>query len=314
MLKEQQALEGFETSTKIRLEIEDIEAELEPLYAELATLDDQPDSASLAPSPHHLRPHRATIDRYDVLDLFHELMQPNSRLRVLRLLGEPKLGKSHLATKIFPRLAENDYHAQPAVLDLRNQTQTIPDIMQLACTLLNTTLTFPTYQAAYHDWLNRPLLPETDLATLLVQVQLQGEAATAQRPQFHQLTINFTTDLRQECDRLVLLIFDQLDDASEPTRHWLMDTLLVQLALIPHVRVVVAGRTVPEPFGSYAALCHTHELRPVQDVAAYVDYCAEIGAELEESAIQALAQAFDFKPGAFADVMPKFIRREASYG
>lgn len=47
------------------------------------------------------------IDGEEVLDLFATFIQPQSRHRVLRLLGEAKLGKSHLLTKVLPVLARS---------------------------------------------------------------------------------------------------------------------------------------------------------------------------------------------------------------
>jgi hypothetical protein len=69
---------------------------------------------------------------------------------------------------------------------------------------------------------------------------------------------------------------------------------------------VVAGRWVPEPHGSYAALTRSYELQPVREIHEYISYCRQIGAALGEQSIRDLALAFDYVPGSFADVMPKF--------
>jgi hypothetical protein len=90
--------------------------------------------------------------------------------------------------------------------------------------------------------------------------------------------------------------------------------LLVQLAPLPHLRIVVAGRGVPEPHGSYAAFTRSYELQPVREIHEYISYCRQIGAALDEPSISTLALAFDYKPGAFADVMPKFTHQEAARG
>jgi hypothetical protein len=89
-----------------------------------------------------------TINQTDVVELFHELMQPNAEFRVLRLLGEAKLGKTHLVTKIFPQIARGDYHARCAILDLRNQTQTAPDVLHATCGLLGDETAFRDYHSA----------------------------------------------------------------------------------------------------------------------------------------------------------------------
>jgi hypothetical protein len=97
-----------------------------------------------------------TIDRQPAIDLFDQLLQADSQCRILRLTGEAKMGKSHLMAKVFPLLACEAHSARSAVLDLRNRTQSIPDILHAACGLLGGEADFPAYHAAYHEWLSRP--------------------------------------------------------------------------------------------------------------------------------------------------------------
>ena len=78
--------------------------------------------------------HHPTINGEEILALFHELMQPDSDQRVLRLMGQAKLGKSHLLTKVFPTLARQEQAAcRHAILDLRSQAQGVPDVLHSAC-------------------------------------------------------------------------------------------------------------------------------------------------------------------------------------
>jgi hypothetical protein len=77
---------------------------------------------------------------------------------------------------------------------------------------------------------------------------------------------------------------------------------------------VVAGRGVPEPHGSYATVTRSYELQPVREIREYISYCRQIGAALDEPSIRTLALVFDYAPGAFADVMPKFTHQEAACG
>jgi hypothetical protein len=112
----------------------------------------------------------------------------------------------------------------------------------------------------------------------------------------------------------VALLFDALDGADENTRGWLMDTLLVQLAPLAHVRIVVAARSLPETSSSYAALCRSYELPPVVEEEEYIAYCRQVGAQLVEQSIRDFARACDYKPGFFVDwAISKFIGREAAH-
>ena len=77
-----------------------------------------------------------TIDTHEAIRLFHEIMQFSSETRVIRVIGDANMGKSHLLTKIFPTLAVQNYQARYAILDLRNRVLTIPDILHFACAFL----------------------------------------------------------------------------------------------------------------------------------------------------------------------------------
>jgi hypothetical protein len=248
-----------------------------------------------------------TIDQQDAIDLFHQLMQPESPFRVLRLLGPAKMGKSHLVTKVFPDLARETYEAHCAVLDLRNQAQSTSDILHAACNLLGHDIPFPAYYGAYQEWLNRPRVEVRGLQAFLSSFTIRaGEEEAESRKWARHLTAQVAVDLREVSNAQVVLLFDALDGASESAQGWLMDMLLVQLAPLPHLRIVVAGRGVPEPHGSYAALTRSYELQPVREIHEYISYCRQIGAALGEQSIRDLALAFDYAPGSFADVMPKF--------
>lgn len=258
----------------------------------------------------------ATINQKDIIELFHELMQPGSEYHVLRLLGEAKLGKSHLVTKIFPQIAQQDYHAHCAILDLRNQAQTTPDILHAACGLLSDEAAFEAYHAAYQEWLNRPKVKVTGLQAIFSRVQIRQEGeADEERKIIRHLVDQFVMGLRQLADATVVLLFDAVNDATPTTCDWLMDTLIVQLMRLPHMRVVVAGRSMPEASGSYVAMCYSHQLTPIEEVEAYIAYCQQIGAELAEQSIRDFAHACAYRPGMFADlVVPSFVPRKVAHG
>src|SRR5205823_1804706 len=94
------------------------------------------------------------INTQEAITFFHNLMQSQDQMRLLRLVGEAKMGKSHLLTKVFPILAQQDYQARCAILDLRNQTLTVPDFLHHACSHLGSQAYH--YYTAHQEWLNRP--------------------------------------------------------------------------------------------------------------------------------------------------------------
>jgi hypothetical protein len=217
------------------------------------------------------------------------------------------MGKSHLVTKVFPALARETYQAHCAVIDLRNQAQATTDLLHVICGLLGHNIPFPAYDAAYQEWLNRPRVEVRGLQAIFSSMRVSaGEEEAESRKWARHLTAQVAVDLREVSNAQVVLLFDALDGASESTRDWLMDMLLVRLAPLPHLRIVVAGRGVPEPPGSYAVFTRNYELQPVREIHEYISYCHQIGAALGEQSIRDLALVFDYVPGSFADVMPKF--------
>ena len=257
-----------------------------------------------------------TINREECVDLFRQLMQPESDFRMLRLLGEAKLGKSHLLTKVFPAIARQEHGASCAILDLRKGARSVADVLHKACDLLKGNLAFRGYYDAHQEWVGRSQVQVSGLQAFLSVIKIRSavEAGESERIVSH-LTSRFVGDLRCQAGGLVVFLFDSVDGADEATKDWLMDTLLVQLSTLSHVRVVVAGRSVPEACGSYVAMCCSYQLLPVDDEEAYVTYCQEVGAELAEQSIRDMARLFDYKPGMFVDyVVPKFAHRGSVRG
>jgi len=254
----------------------------------------------------------STINQERVIELFHELMQPDSSFRIWRLLGEAKLGKSHFLTKIFPTLARESRQVRCVLLDLRRQSYSPIDILHAICDQLGGETAFPAYCAAYGEWLNRPRVQTIGLKAFLARVSIRAEGqADEQQRVIRHLLSQFIADLDNFKDVSLLFLFDTINEAGENTQKWLMDSFLVQLARLTNVRVVLAGRRdLPTASGTYAAICDSYELLPVEEEAAYIDFCERIDLPLDEQSIRDFAYYVDYKPGLFVDgVVPKFMRR-----
>jgi hypothetical protein len=252
-------------------------------------------------------PH-VTINQKDVVELFHELMQPKGEFRVLRLLGTAKSGKSHFITKIFPALAQHEYHARPAIFDLRNSALDIIDVLHNAHDWFGGDDIFPNYCAAYQEWINHSKVNVADAKAILSYIQIKGEREPDEsRKMIRILASQFVKDIKNIVDAPLVFLFDAVNEASEPTCTWLIETVLAQLAQVPHVRIVIGGRTLPEAPGGYTARCMSYELLPVEDEEAYIDFCRQIGAQLVEQSIRDIARLFEYSPGMFVDyVVPIF--------
>lgn len=251
-----------------------------------------------------------TINAHSIIKQFDDFMKPDSKYRVLRLIGDANMGKSHLLTKVFPELCLH-HRAYYAVIDLRNKRQTIMDFLDLAQSRLNITygIDFPNYSIAYKEWINKPTVNVEGANVFFSKINIDAKATPAE-DNWHTaglLTTKFVTDLRQIASKKCLFLFDSVNDADSSTQTWLMNNLLDKLAPLKHVRVIVAGRSLPEAYGSYAVNCYSYELKAVQDVQEYVKYCQQINADLVEQSIKDFASAFDYNPGMFAGYARKFV-------
>jgi hypothetical protein len=214
------------------------------------------------------------IDREEAVTHFRALIDPVTPLRVLRLLGGAKMGKTHLLTKVFPSLAQQ-HGSVCAVLDLRNTQQTIIAHLLNACEQLGRNH-FPTFDHLYTTSANQPQIQINGLQSVfsIFSLRSQSREDDTARVILH-LTRCFVDDLRQMPHPQLVLIFDQVDDAAPETQIWLMDTFLGQVQGLAHIRVVLGGRTLPDALGNYARVCVSYELTPVQEEKAYIRHYRE---------------------------------------
>ena len=246
-----------------------------------------------------------TIDTNEAINLFHQIMQ--SQIRFLRLIGDAKMGKSHLLTKVFPDLVRQQYHALFALLDLRNRLHTVPDILHMACYQLGIKH-FEEYLAVHRELSNRPRVEAQGITTLFSSVKITGKDGPDEaQARDRDLTTQFVKDLSKLNE--VLLLIDSVNEATESMQTWLMETLLVAVSQLPHVKVIVAGRSLPGAHGSYNLLCKSYRLQAVTEIEEYIIYCQKLHTTLGEQSIRDFAYACDYIPGMFVDlVYPKFMK------
>lgn len=224
------------------------------------------------------------------------------------------MGKTHLLTRVLSPLAEQGYQARCALLDLGNPFSTVPDVLSQACTQLGDTY-FHAYYAAEQGWMSRPKVAVKGLVATLSHITVSNRDYQEEAHyQARYLTSQFVKDISQLTDRPLLFLFDNVEKASEEMQWWLMKNLLLSISRLNHIRVVLAGRYLPEPHGSYQALCHLHRLLPVMQIEEYVTYCQQSKSTLSEKEIRLLAHAFKYIPGAFVDVLPRFANGEWTGG
>lgn len=262
-----------------------------------------------------------TINTHEIIALFQEFMHLDSQIHVIRLLGNAKMGKTHLLTKVFPSLVRKPGLVRYAVLDLRNPMHAVPDILGAACNGLSACSqlgddTFNHYQTAYQTWLDRSRVGISHIYALFSSLHVSAkESPDDIYNRDRHLAMQFVMDVKKLDDKPFLLFFDSVNNANEHIQTWLMDTLLVHLSSLAHVRVVVAGRSLPEAHGSYAQYCRDYQLQPITVVEEYIHFCRNLNANLVEQSIRDLAYAFDYTPGLFAETVgKKFVQRKMVNG
>jgi hypothetical protein len=253
-------------------------------------------------------PLHPTINTHAAIGLFQQLMRPDGNLRMLCLVGDGKMGKSHLLTKAFPSIAERE-QVRYVILDLRNRLYDVPEVLKMICDLIGSEL-FKSYITTYQHWFSK------SKSMCFKALFSPGKKCLALSHHTDlYLTQQFVSDIQCLCDKPFLLLCDSVNLASENIQQWLVDVLLVQLLQLPHVRVVVAGRSLPVVNGSYAALSARYQLRPVIEVDEFLAYCHKTELMLDESSIRNIAYGCDYIPGMFVDfVVPKFLKERSLHG
>lgn len=247
-----------------------------------------------------------TINRQEAIVLFDRLVQPDSPHRALHLLGDAQMGKTHLMSQIFPQRASDLHRLLCTTLSLHSQTN-VADILYNLVSRLAEAGPFVNFERAYQQWVTRPVHEARDNQELFAQINTSAQKTEDEGRKFEpMLTTQFVADLRLLANRPLLLLFDALDNAPEPIRAWLFHTLLGHLATLPHMRVVVAGRNLPDPTGDYAASCRVYRLQPVRDETEYINYCRQVKAALVEQSIRDFARAVDYRPGQFVGLVEAF--------
>lgn len=255
------------------------------------------------------RPYPPIINHDGAIQQFRQLLQPKVQYRFIHLQGDGEMGKTTLLAKVFPILAEHS-SVYYAAIDMRNSAQSPVDIIHTICSQLGDEL-FPHFAQAYSELLNqqRATIQISRSMAIFSKIDIinhpvddnKGDLGTL------HLTSNFIEDLRSMRERLIVFLFDTVDQASTVTQNWLLNDLLGRLRPLLHLRVVVAGRRLPEASSSYSATCRPYKLSPVFDMEAYIRYCREIGARLDEQNIRLLAQNTGYIPGAFANTAKLFV-------
>jgi len=244
------------------------------------------------------------IDRKPAMNHFVNMLDGTSTKRVLRITGPEKMGKSRLLRE-YSRLSKEHWRAQCALSDLRSKLQGFDDIL-FNITQHIGSVYFPNYRATQGER-TQPRIEISRLSQLFSLLNINmAENKTSEEQHRRRITSAFMQDLHLMPPNIpVILLFDAYEEASANIQDWINEQLISGLIQLPNVYIVLAGRNLPEVPQTWLDVCFSYELPPVL-FEDQKDYCIRVGIDLEDDVIRAFHEAFDGRPGLFAEYTSKF--------
>lgn len=249
------------------------------------------------------------IDRVPPISLFRDMLSGAQQLRILRILGEAKMGKSRLIRE-YRRIVIQEWNGHCALVDhYRSKLQSYDDILHTIVQQLGSQH-FPNYQAVYNELVNQAKVDIKGLAALFSTISVNTSGRNEAR-QWRKLTMAFLEDLQKTSSIApIVLLFDAFEKSDEQVQSWLYEHFMTGIYQMPHVWIVVAGQQIPSPLLTWEHTCHTYLLPPVS-IDDHRAYCAEIGAELSDDFIEKCHKMFQGKPGLIVEFVGTSFGRKA---
>lgn len=210
------------------------------------------------------------IGRSLATDRFREMLAGSLRERILRVTGAEKMGKSRLMRE-YRHIAEEEFRAQSALIDLRSQLQkkNQGDVLHIVCQQIGPT-SFPQYRTVRDEISTQNTVQVRRVTQLFSRIVIRNESdKDVQENQRRRLTEAFLQDLKaMPSQLLILLLFDSIEQADTQVRVWVNEHLLLGLSRLLNVYTVIAGRHLPEPSAAWQDLSIDYELPPVNNTFA----------------------------------------------
>ncbi|MDJ0900584.1 MAG: hypothetical protein QNJ55_17415 [Xenococcus sp. MO_188.B8] len=238
-----------------------------------------------------------TIDTQTAIKKFLNFIDIKSKYRVLGLTGDSKMGKSHLATKVFPQECKT-FNMCPIAVDLEHLKRSNDIIECILFQLENNEIYFA----------DSSKIELSKIVAVNAQITVNARSESINDKEAAGLWIHrFTRNLRKVTNKRILLIFDSVNKASEETQTWLK-TFLSMVARLssPDIRIVIVGQQLPILPSTIDLLYTELKLKQVLDEKEYITYCRDCNLNLVEQSIKDFAHACEYKPGFFAELMRAF--------
>jgi ATP/maltotriose-dependent transcriptional regulator MalT len=249
--------------------------------------------------------HCPPADRDHELQLFSRLIIDQSRERILLLEADAGMGKTTLLKEFMLRCPSEITYAP---IDLKGGTSGLHDIFYRLCDALGSDH-FPAFQARVEHLGQVVLHKNTIIGRADIAVALQTPDQGDRLARRAELTRAFFDDLRP-LKRRLLMIFDTFDEAAPDVQEWLQSSFLAFAHRTPHLRVIVAGRQVPEDSIEWATCCIRHRLAAVCEPELWQLYADRRGAVFHSQEwIAAFCDLLEGHPLEMAKAIARYIPR-----
>ncbi len=177
------------------------------------------------------------IDRVDVMEMFHYFMEASDPVRVLRITGDTKMGKSRLLRE-FMKIGRDNYNATCILLDLRSMLQSHDDIMYDVVQTIGFDY-FLDYQKIYDVIYNHSTVEVSKVQQWFSTMSIKSDIDRSEY-RIKRLLAAFLGDLRRFArDNKLILMFDAFDAASEEVQRWVNEKLISSLCHVPNSYLIL---------------------------------------------------------------------------
>jgi hypothetical protein len=251
------------------------------------------------------------IDRILAVQKFTDMLEGTSKKRILRIIGEGKMGKSRLLQE-FGKLSREKWKAHCAFTDLHLNLQGYSNIVY-EITLQIPVVEYINFSETRQQISSSPKVEIKRLnllfSSILVNIPDQKRNSDDEYIR-QQITSSFYKDLYSaNLDCPTVLLFDTFDSAGLNIQNWLNEQFFLAILQIPNVYLVLAGRSLREPPNAWLDICETYTLLPVT-LEDYISYCNHLGINTSREIIEAFHKVFNGTPGLFAEYAPKLLEEK----
>lgn len=244
------------------------------------------------------------VDRIEVINIFNSMVDAAQPAHVLRMTGSEKMGKSRLMRE-FRHIAEDQWHAKCALVDLRSTAQDYNDILFSITEQLGIEY-FPNYKSVRENLSTQPRVEVGRVNQLLSALTIYTEhSENIEAQQKRRLTSSLLQDFKAiPSNSRIVLLLDAFEQASISVQSWINEQLVIGLCRLRNIYIVLAGRTLPQPPVNWEDTCHSYDLLAVS-LNHHREYCIKLGIKVSDDTLSAFHEAFEGKPGLFVEYASK---------